>query len=275
MARKKMGEILVEKNIISKQDLDKALLKQQSQKKPLGQILGEMDLVLEEDIAQTLASQFNFPYVKKIARFKFPPKTLALIGASLALKKLIFPLKVEDKTLYLAMANPLDMPAQSELSFKLGMRISPCVATPGEIHSAIKIHYNKEDIPTPLAHSSTPTILLIDSQPMILSTLETLLKNEGFGVHIAHNGHEGLELAEQLCPELIITEVNLPKLDGVRLFAEVRNSPALEKTKFIVFTTRGSQEEEARMLDMGVDDFIAKPLQPLRLVARIKKALRN
>ena len=91
MPRKKMGEILIEKNIISKQDLDKALLKQQSQKKPLGQILGEMDLVLEEDIAQILASQFNFPYVKKIARFKFPPKTLALIGASLALKKTDIP----------------------------------------------------------------------------------------------------------------------------------------------------------------------------------------
>ena len=275
MARKKMGEILLEKQIISQQDLDKALLKQKGQGKPLGQILEDMDLVLEEDIAQTLASQFNFPYVKKIARFKFQTKILAMVDGNLALKKLIFPLKVDKKTLYLAMANPLDMPVQSELAFKLGIRISPCVATPAEIRQAIKVHYHQEIASKPLTQSDNPTILIIDSQQMILSTLENLLKQEGYAVHVAHDGYEGLNLAHQLQPDLIITEINVPKLNGTRLFGEVRKSSDLMNTKVIIFTTKASPDEEARLLDMGVDDFVAKPLQPLRLLARIRRVLRQ
>ena len=274
MARKKMGEMLIEQEIISQQDLNKALLKQKGQDKPLGQILEEMNLVQEEDIAKTLASQFNFPYVKKIARFKFPPKTLAMINGNLALKRLIFPLKLDNKILYLAMANPLDMPVQSELAFQLGVRISPCVATPEEIQEAIKVHYNTEISSGPIVKSDHPTLLVVDSQPMILSTLENLLKKEGYAVHLAQDGHEGLQLAHQLQPDLIVTEINLPRLDGTRLFAEVRRSSELSHTKVIIFTTKASQEEEARLLDMGVDDFIAKPLQPLRLMARIRRALR-
>ncbi len=275
MARKKMGEILLEKQLISQQDLEKALLKQKGQHKPLGQILEDMDLVLEEDIAQTLAIQFNFPYVKKIARFKFPAELLAMVDGSLALKKLLFPLKVQDKTLYLAMANPLDMPIQSDLAFKLGIRISPCVATSTELREAIKVHYHKESKANQLTHSSQPTILVVDNQPLILSTLESLLKQEGYAVHLAHNGYEGLELAQQLQPDLVISELNLAQIDGTRLFSEIRNTSNMEDTKVIIFTIKASAEEEARLLDMGVDDFIAKPLQPQRLLARVRKTLRR
>lgn len=274
MNRKKMGEILIEKNVISQQDLDKALLKQKGQSKPLGQILEDMDLVLEEDIAQTLATQFGFPYVKKIARFKFPAKTLATVDGSFALTKLIFPLKIEEKTLYLAMANPLDMPVQSELSFKLNLRISPCVTTPTEVRAAVKKHYQKENVHQTHQQTDNPTILVIDSQPMILSTLDSLLKKEGYAVHLAHNGFEGLKLAQQLQPDLVISELNLAQLDGIRLFREIRNCPELNRTHVIIFTAKAGQEDEARLLDMGVDDFIAKPLQPMRLLARIRKALR-
>ncbi len=275
MPRKKMGEILLEKKLITEQDLDKALLKQKGQKKPLGEILEEMDLVLEEDIAQTLATQFGFPFVKKIARFKFSRDTLSKVDSDTALTKLIFPLKIEGKSLYLAMANPLDMPVQSELSFKLGLRIAPCVATPTEIKAAIKAHYHKDVDLKSVVRSNSPTILIVDRQQMILSTIEGLLKQEGYAVHQAQSGLEALKLADSLQPDVVLTELSLPQMDGVRLYEEIRKNSSLRETRVVIFTAKASPEDEARLLDMGVDDFVAKPLQPLRLLARIRKALRR
>lgn len=91
MVRKKMGEILIEKEIISQKDLDQALLRQKENHKPLGKILEDMDIVLEEDIAKALSAQFGFPYVRKFAQYRFPEDVLDKLSAETALAHLVFP----------------------------------------------------------------------------------------------------------------------------------------------------------------------------------------
>ena len=271
MARKKMGEILIEKKVISQKDLDQALLRQKDNHKPLGRILEDMDIVLEEDIAQALSTQFGFPYVKKFARYRFPAEVLEKLSAEAALAHLVFPLKIEKKTLYLAMSNPLDMALQSDLSFKLGLRISPCVATPEELKAAIKKHY-LSDIPVEKEQQNW-NILLVDNQEIALSAAEAALKKEGYAIYKARNGAEGLKIATQLQPDLIITDIPMPRMDGVEMFKALLTNRDIDKVPVIALSAKTAAEEEYKLLEMGFFDFIAKPINPVRLLARVKRAI--
>ncbi len=273
MVRKKMGEILIDNEVISKDDLDKALLTQKENNKPIGKILEEMDIVLEEDIAKALATQFGFPHVKRFSRHNFSKKVIANIDADTALANLIFPLKIEDKTLYLAMSNPLDMSLQSDLSFKLGLRISPCVATPEEIKKAIKKHYLK-DIEIP-EKDKCWTILLVDSQEIALSATEATLTKSGYLVYKAKNGAEGIRIATQIKPNVIITDIAMPRMDGIELFKALKANRETEDIPVIALSAKTSPQDEYDLLEIGFFDFIAKPINPTRLLARVKRASKH
>lgn len=266
-----MGEILIEKDIISQKDLDQALLRQKESHKPLGKILEDMDIVLEEDIAKALSTQFGFPYVKNFSRYRFPQDVLDKLNAETALAHLVFPLKIDKKTLYLAMSNPLDMALQSDLSFKLAMRISPCVATPGEIKSAIKKHY-LADIPAE-KEERTWNILLVDSQEIVLSAAEAALKKEGYAIYKARNGAEGLKIATQLQPDVIITDIPMPRMDGIEMFKALQANSDIAKVPVIALSAKTAPESEYQLLEMGFFDFIAKPINPIRLLARVNRAI--
>ena len=272
MARKKMGEILVENEIISQGDLDQALLRQKGSNQQIGKILEGMDVVLEKDIATALSKQFGFPRVKNISQHRFPQTVLDKIDSKTALEHQIFPLKIDNNTLYLAMSNPLDMALQSDLSFKLAMQISPCVATPDEIKAAIKKHYSA-DIPADKKVNSQ-IILLIDNQDHVISVAEEVLKKEGYTVFVAKNGTDGLKIASQLHPQLIITNIVMPRMDGVELFSVLQTNGEIDKTPVIALSAITSAEEESRLLEIGFFDFIAKPIDPTRLLARARRALK-
>lgn len=271
MSRKKMGEILLDNEVITQGDLDQALLRQKSSRKPIGKILEEMDVVLEEDIAKVLSEQFGFPYAKKFSRHKFNPELLKLIPAETALAHLIFPLKRDKKNLYLAMANPLDMAMQSDLSFKLGTRVSPCVATPAEIQTAIKKHY-LTDIQEE-REERTRNILLVDNHEIALTAAESTLKQEGYAVYKATNGAEALKIATQLQPDLIITDIPMPRMDGIELYKALQTNREIARVPVIALSSKTTVEDEYRLLEMGFFDFIAKPINPMRLLARAKRAL--
>ena len=273
-----MGEILLENEVISQRELDQALLRQKKTKKPLGKILEDMDVILEEDIAKALSAQFGFPHVKRFSRHRFPQSVLSKINAETALAHLIFPLKIDKKTLYLAMSNPLDMALQSDLSFKLAMRISPCVATPEEVKSAIKKHYLSYDGYDELIlaeETQTTNILLVDNQEITLTAAEEVLEKEGYSIYKARNGAEGLKIAVQLSPHLIITDIAMPRMDGIEMFRALHVNGKIDDIPVIALTAKNSAEDEAELLDMGFYDFIAKPINPVRLAARVKRALKQ
>ncbi len=272
MSRKKFGEILLEDQLINNNQLNDALARQKTSKKPLGKILEEMDIILEEDIAKALSKQFGFPFARQIVRHKFSQSVLDIVEAETALAHLVFPLKLDGKTLYLAMANPLNMTLQSNLSFKLGLRIAPCVATPADIKAAIEKHY-KNSVPATKEDRSWD-ILLVDNQELALSAAEAALIKEGFTIHKARNGMEGLKMAVQYQPNLIITEIAMPRMDGIELFKALQDNPALEDILVIAYTGKSAAEDEYKLLDMGFYDFIAKPINPVRLQARVKRAVR-
>jgi CheY-like chemotaxis protein len=272
--RKKMGEILVGAGIITAKTLQTALQKQHGTGKRLGQILEEMDVLLEEDIAAALGRQFGVRQVKGIARFVYPPALLNLVTAEEALTRFIFPLKVEKKTLYLAMANPLDHDTAQEIGFRNGLQVVPCVTTPEEIKAAISRHMFEAQ--KALQHQERWwTVLLVDDQEFIQLAVEAALKKEGFTILKANNGVDGLRLSLQEKPHLVITDTLMPRMDGIEMFRNLQAHRLAARIPVLALSAKAAAEEEARLLEIGFFDVVAKPINPIRLVARVKRALKQ
>lgn len=270
--RKKFGEVLVEEGVLDQKTLDLALEKQHNSGKRLGQILEEQNVISERDIALVLARQFGLKTVKNIVGHSFSDQLLSLVDSDTALQKMIFPLRLEEKTLYLAMVNPLDMDTLDTLTFGTGLRIIPYLTTPNEIHAAINKHYLKSI--TNAEQSDWWKILLVDNQELALSASAAALTKQGFDVIQCKDSVEALALAVNKKPHLMITEIVMPRMSGIELFNSLKKNPRTNQIPLIASSSRSTAKDEAELLDMGFVDFIAKPINAIRLVARTKRALR-
>ena len=271
--RKRFGEILVEAKIVSRETLEAALQKQRGTGRPLGQVLEGMGVVTEQNIASALARQFGFKTVSNMARASFSSELLDLVDVDTATKKLIFPLSLEKKSLSLAMVNPLDIETIDNLAFSKGLRIIPFVTTPSEVQAAIDRHYHKI-VDSASDGGERWTVLVVDDQDLARSAAMAALKVAGFGLMEASNGVDGLKMVLQDEPHLVIADTVMPRMDGYEMFRGIKGHPKTRHIPVIALSSKSSAEEEAQLLDMGYADFIAKPVNPVRLVARVKHALR-
>lgn len=271
--RKRFGEILIEAGVVDEHQLERALEKQKGTGRRLGQVLEEIGVVTERDIAAVLARQFGFKTVANIARATFSKELLALCDSDTAMNKMLFPLKKEGSTLFLAMVNPLDIEIIDNLSFKCGLRIVPCVTTPTEIQSAVNRHY-LNIVEQGYEPDTWWTVLVVDDQDLVRSAILAALKREGYNLLEASNGADGLKLAMQKKPHLIISDTVMPRMDGYEMFRAIQGNLDIKHIPVIALSSKSSAEEEAKLLEMGYFDFIAKPINPVRLVARARHALR-
>ncbi|WP_305041397.1 response regulator [Geoalkalibacter sp.] len=269
--RKRFGEILIEAGLLNEEQLRQALEKQKGTRQRLGRVLEELGVVTEKDIAVTLARQFEFKTVSGLARFSYSQEALDLVSGSQALEKLIFPLKKQERTLFLAMVNPLDMETIDGLTFRNGLKIVPCVTTPSEIQAAVdKFYLSKKEE----ASSDWWTILVVEDQELTRAAAAAALSKQGYKVVQAENGAEGLKEVHQRKPHLIVADTVMPRMDGYEMFRALQASPATARIPVIAMSSKSSAEEEAHVLDLGYFDFIAKPINPVRLTARVRRALK-
>jgi CheY-like chemotaxis protein len=271
--RKRFGEILVEAKVVTEEVLSRALERQKGTGRRLGQVLEEMGGVTEKDIAAALARQFGFKTVANIARATFSAELLGLIDGDTAMNKMVFPLKQEGTTLYLAMVNPLDIEVIDNLSFSSGLRIVPCVTTPTEIQASVNRHYYKivEQTHEP---DTWWTVLVVDDQDLVRSAAIAALKKDGYNLLEANNGADGLKVAIQEKPHLIIADTVMPRMDGYEMFRAIKGNLQTKHIPIIALSSKSAAEEEAKLLEMGYFDFIAKPINPVRILARVKHALK-
>ncbi len=118
-------------------------------------------------------------------------------------------------------------------------------------------------------------ILLVDDEPDILSFLRYNLQKEGYEVFTANDGAEGLKLAEQLRPHLVILDIMMPKMDGVEVCRQLRNNPDTGHILIAFLTARDEDYSQIAALDIGGDDYITKPIRPRVFISRIKALLRR
>jgi len=118
-------------------------------------------------------------------------------------------------------------------------------------------------------------ILVVDDDAWILRMVTTVLEKRGYEILVAKDGEEGLERAQRDRPDLIITDVMMPKLDGWALVKKLRSSPELAFVPVIFLTALGSEEDRIRGFRLGADDYLGKPFRFEELDLRVAKALRQ
>ena len=118
-------------------------------------------------------------------------------------------------------------------------------------------------------------ILVIEDELDIAELVALHLHRAGFEPVLAHDGITGLKLAQAETPALILLELMLPGMDGVRLFKELRRFPGTRTTPVIMLTARAQTEDRVAGLELGADDYVTKPFSPKELMLRIKVALKR
>jgi CheY-like chemotaxis protein len=267
-ARKQFGNILVEAGVITVKTLERALERQQGSGKRLGAILEEMGVINEQELIEALAQQFGFRTVANFAPHTFLWDILGLVPEDLAVRKLIFPLKQKDGMLAVATTDPFDNDTIDFLAKKTGLKIVPVLAIRKDIMDAISKHYLGG---RPLT-GDKPKILVVDDSLAIATVIQTALLKEGYDVIIAHDGIEGLKMTFSDLPDLIICDSVMPRMDGYGMKTAVQGNPATASIPIILLTSKASGEDEQKALESGFIDFIPKPVQPIRVVSRVKRA---
>ena len=118
-------------------------------------------------------------------------------------------------------------------------------------------------------------ILVVDDEPDILEILTYNLEKEGFEVFTASNGEEGLRVAVQTMPDLIILDIMMPQMDGVEVCRNLRANAKFNDTLIAFLTAREEDYSQIAALDVGGDDYITKPIRPRVLVSRVKALIRR
>jgi two-component system alkaline phosphatase synthesis response regulator PhoP len=116
------------------------------------------------------------------------------------------------------------------------------------------------------------TILIIEDEPELVKVLRSYLEGAGYQVHNATRGDNGLAAWEQLHPDLVILDLNLPGMDGLDVARAMRKKAS---TPIIMLTARVEEADQLVGLELGADDYITKPFSPRLVVARVRALLRR
>src|SRR5512140_1246283 len=117
-----------------------------------------------------------------------------------------------------------------------------------------------------------PLVLVADDEPRITKLVAVTLADEGFRVVTASDGEEALRKAEEVRPDIVLLDLVMPDLDGIEVMRQLRE---WRPVPVILLTAKGSTADKAKGLDLGADDYIAKPFHPDELAARVRAVLRR
>ncbi len=115
-------------------------------------------------------------------------------------------------------------------------------------------------------------ILVVDDDPTISDVVTRYLQSDGYDVDVAFDGEEALEHAREFSPDLVVLDLMLPKLDGLEVCRLLRTQGPVP---IIMLTAKGDETDRLVGLNLGADDYVAKPFSPRELVARVKAVLRR
>jgi DNA-binding response OmpR family regulator len=118
-----------------------------------------------------------------------------------------------------------------------------------------------------------PVVLVVEDDPVILRLLEVNFELEGFGVLLAHDGAEGIAVARAEQPDLIISDIMMPKASGLELVTVLKGDPDTKGIPIILLSAKAQTSDLKTGMDAGADDYITKPFEPLDLIDRVNALL--
>jgi type IV pilus assembly protein PilB len=140
--RKQLGELLIERKVISLEQLEKALSIQKEKGGLLGEILVDLGFAKEEDIAQALTAQYGFPYLP-LDNYEISPEVIKLIPSRLARHYLLVPVDKIGNNITIAISNPLNTQAIEDVEIVTGCSVQVFVSTSSDIKRAIEKYYKE------------------------------------------------------------------------------------------------------------------------------------
>lgn len=117
------------------------------------------------------------------------------------------------------------------------------------------------------------TVLVVDDDPVILKLLEVNFEMEGFQVVRAADGAEGLERAREVLPDIVVLDVMMPRMTGYEVAKALREDDETAHIPIIFVTARAQSSDVERGMELGVEDYVTKPFDPLDLIDRVNNLL--
>jgi DNA-binding response OmpR family regulator len=116
-------------------------------------------------------------------------------------------------------------------------------------------------------------VLVVDDDPVILELLRLNFEMEGFEVVSACDGRAGFDRAVSEAPDLVISDIMMPNVDGLEMLQQLRAEPGTAELPVLLLSAKAQQNEVQRGLDLGADDYVTKPFDPLELLDRVNALL--
>jgi DNA-binding response OmpR family regulator len=117
------------------------------------------------------------------------------------------------------------------------------------------------------------TVLVVEDDPVILQLLEVNFELEGFSVVTAKDGFEGLTQAKEGRPDVIVTDIMMPRRSGLEMLADLKADGALAEIPVILLSAKAQTADVRAGLEAGAADYITKPFEPLDLLERVQRVL--
>ena len=115
-------------------------------------------------------------------------------------------------------------------------------------------------------------ILVVDDEPQITRVLRTSLSSQAYDVRVANDGETALEIMKDWTPDLVITDLSMPNMDGLELTRRLRRTTQIP---ILILSVRGEERTKVQALDAGADGYVTKPFSMEELLARVRAALRR
>ena len=125
---------------------------------------------------------------------------------------------------------------------------------------------------SPDAKAEHRRILVVDDEPQITRVLRTTLSSRGYDLRVANDGETALEIMKDWSPDLVITDLVMPQMNGLELCKRIRSA---SKLPIIVLSVKGEERTKVQALDAGADDYVTKPFGINELMARVRASLRR
>ncbi len=256
----------------------------------LSQSLLQAKVCTPRQLGKAVLEEYNIPFVYNTDH-DINKHALSLIPEKVCRTHKLFPLRLQGNLLEIVMANPLDADALELAQEVSGRHVSVAFSLPEVIDTLIAKYYANRSVPhktinnavrrdapiIPVLMEPAPAgkekILLADDNNAMRLLLRMVLEKRGFAVEEAENGETALEKAASIRPDLIILDLNMPRLNGRDVLKHLQQKSPV--CPVIVLTSDSDEAVHEEMLTLGADDFLVKPFKPNLLLSRIKTTLRR
>jgi DNA-binding response OmpR family regulator len=123
--------------------------------------------------------------------------------------------------------------------------------------------------------TARPRVLVVEDDPMVMELITTRLELAGFQTYSARNGSEALSRLNDIRPDGMVLDINMPVLDGFEVLTRMKSTGETQRTPTMVLTARNRPEDVKRAITLGARDFISKPFKDDQLIARVGRLVRK